>query len=269
MRTGQLIEYLDSRFVPSCQEDYDNAGFLLGDPERELNGVLLSVDVTPAVVEEAIEKGLNLIVSHHPLIFSGLKQITPSNEISRMVMRLLESGIGVYAAHTNLDNLKWGVNGILAEQLGLAECHILRPQDNTVSTIGAGMIGQLPSPTPADRFLSDVKRILKLPVIRLSGNFRPAALSDTIISKVAICGGSGSFLIDDAKRCQADIFLTGDLKYHDFQKAESTSNFLIADIGHFESEQFTKELFYRVISEKFSTFACLKSEKDSGYYIYI
>ena len=368
MKIRELTDYLNSRFLPVYQESYDNAGFLLGDNNRELSGVLTTIDVTPAVVEEAIENGANLIVSHHPLIFGGMKRITPANATGRMVMRLLEKGIAVYAAHTNLDNLDWGVNGILAEKLGLTNCRILRPVEgvlrklvtyvpteqaeevrqalfdagaggiggydccsynsegfgtfragadchpfcgekgelhrenetrieviyeqrierrllqrlksahpyeepaidclpltNALPNVGAGMIGTLPSPTDLMKFFDRVKERLHLPVIRTS-EFETQK-PQVKIQRVALCGGAGSFLIPDAKACGADILLTADLKYHDFQSAEG--EILLADIGHFESEQFAKEIFYRVISEKFSTFACRISEQDKGYIRYI
>lgn len=368
MKIRELTQYLNSRFLPSYQESYDNSGFLVGDEDAELHGVLLTVDVTPAVVEEAINKGLNLIVSHHPLIFGGMKRVTPANATGRMVMQLIANGIAVYAAHTNLDNLDWGINGILAEKIGLTQCRILRPVAgvlrkmvtyvpsdhadsvrqvlfaagagsigdydscsynstgtgtfraqpaahpycgaigelhheaetrieviyeqrieqrllhklrqahpyeepaidciplaNTHANIGAGMVGQLPTPTDIHAFLALVKERLHLPMVRTSAlDIRGAAPT---ISRVALCGGSGSFLIGDAKACGADLFITADLKYHDFQSAED--DIVLADIGHFESEQFAKELFYRVISEKFSTFACQISEQDHGFIYYI
>ena len=369
MQIREIVEYLNSRFLPVYQESYDNAGLLIGDVAQTAHGVLVTVDVTPDVVDEAIETGANLIVSHHPLIFgSGLKRITPDNETGQMVMHLLQNGIAVYAAHTNLDNLSYGVNGILAEKLGLQKCTILRPLQgelrklvtyapvahaeqvrealfaagaggigaydhcswscdgegtfranegcnpfcggigelhhekevrieviypsrierkllaelrkahpyeepaidciplsNRLESVGAGMVGYLPHPTPAGVFLEQTKQRLGIPVIRCSALGTKG--SETPIHKVAICGGSGSFLIGDAKACGADIYLTGDLKYHDFQSAEQ--RIILADIGHYESEQFTKELFYQIISEKFPNFACQISKKDRGYIEYI
>lgn len=271
MKTREVIDYLDKQFKPELQEDYDNAGFLVGDRDSEHTGTLVSLDVTPATIDEAIEKGLSLIVSHHPLIFGGLKRITCDNTNGRMVTKLIQNGISVYAAHTNLDNLDWGVNGILSEKLGLTNCRILRPLNSDIQT-GAGMIGHLPHSVPIDDFLSLVKERLGLPIIRTS--YIPHTSQ---IQAVAICGGAGSFLISDAKKAGADIYLTGDLKYHDFQQAEyhagvSTTGkkgIILADIGHYESEQFAKELIYRVISEKFSNFACQISEHTESYIQYI
>lgn len=271
MKVKELVDFLNDRFKPQYKENYDNVGFLIGDPETEVNGVLTTTDVTPDVVKEAIKKSANFIVSHHPLIFNGLKRITPSTGTGRMVMQLINNGIGIYAAHTNLDNLPNGVNGILAEKLGLINCKILRNQNEKQTendfqlSIGAGMVGLLPQKMNLEDFFVMVKKTLNLPVIRTT-QLKNQKSKDKI-KKVAICGGSGSFLIDDAKFENADIYLTGDLKYHDFQAADD--NIILADIGHFESEQFAKELFYRVISEKFSNFACFISEQDKGFVQYI
>lgn len=259
MKLAELIARMDETFHPEYQENYDNSGFLLGDPERTVNGVLAALDLTEAVAEEAIEKGLNLIVTHHPVIFGGLKHITPETTTGRLVLRLVESGVAVYAAHTNLDNLKAGVNGILAAQLGLEDCHILRPvhfkteqsrvfqqknnsQHPTPNSqlsdeVGAGMIGTLPAPMSTAQFLAAVKEMLHLNTMRVGVgalDIRPT------VQQVALCGGSGSFLIDDAVAAGADVFLTGDLKYHDFQKPER--RLVLADIGHYESEQFSRGL---------------------------
>lgn len=265
MKTGEIIDYLDRQFKPEYQEDYDNAGFLIGDAESNYTGALITLDVTPDTIDEAIDKGLSLIVSHHPLIFKGLKRITNNDVTSRMVSKLIKNNISVYAAHTNLDNLDWGVNGILANKIGLTDCRILRPSQASVPDIGAGMIGLIPQPMPILDFLSLVKARLGIPILRTS----QFAIQNSKfkIHRVAVCGGSGSFLINDAKSAGADIFLTGDLKYHDFQQADD--EIIIADIGHYESEQFSKEIFYSVISEKFSNFACQISEKSGSYINYI
>ena len=262
MTISTIVEYLDAELHPEYQEDYDNAGFLLGDPQEECRGALVAVDLTDDVIDEALERGANLIVTHHPMIFGGVKRITPRDAVGRHIMRLIKNDIGVYAAHTNLDNLKQGVNCILAEVLGLTDCHILRPLASQPSTdIGAGMIGRLPYPLPTHAFLEQVKASLGLPLLRVSDIASPA------VARVAICGGAGNFLIDDAIRQQADIYLTGDMKYHDFQRAEG--RITLVDIGHFESEQFTKQLIYSIISKKFSTFACFISERGRSFVNYM
>lgn len=260
MKIDDITNYLDKVFHPEYQEDYDNAGFLVGCGAEECSGVLVALDLTAAVVAEARELGYNLIVTHHPFIFGGLKRITDRSEAGRIVIEMLHAGIATYAAHTNLDNLPDGVNGILAQKLGLTDCHILRCIGNVDCEIGAGMVGELPCETDAEGFLLMVKQRLGLPWVRVSGE-------RSTVRRVAICGGAGAFLIDDAMRAGADAYLTADLKYHDFQRPEG--RMLLADIGHYESEQFAKEIIYRTISEKFSNFACRISECQQSVVHYI
>lgn len=260
MKIEEITNYLDEKFHPEYQEDYDNAGFLVGCGAEECSGALVALDLTAAVVAEARELGYNLIVTHHPFIFGGLKRITDRSEAGRIVIEMLRAGIATYAAHTNLDNLPDGVNGILAQKLGLTDCHILRSAGNAECEIGAGMVGELPCETDAEGFLLMVKQRLGLPWVRVSGERRA-------VRRVAICGGAGAFLIGDALRAGADAYLTADLKYHDFQRPEG--RMLLADIGHYESEQFAKEIIYRTISEKFSNFACRISECQQSVVHYI
>ncbi|MBQ7279289.1 MAG: Nif3-like dinuclear metal center hexameric protein [Bacteroidales bacterium] len=259
MKIADVVSYLNERFHPEYQEDYDNSGFLVGNADSECRGVLVALDVTPQVIDEALSLHFNMIVTHHPLIFSGVKRITADTMLGGMLYKLIANDIAVYAAHTNLDNLKDGVNGALAAKLHLSDCRILRAMD-AEGNLGAGMVGHLPQPLPLDDFLLQVKQTLGLSVVRTSLPCRRQ------VQTVAICGGSGAFLIGDAIRAQADIFLTADLKYHDFQKAEQC--IVIADIGHYESEQYAKDLICSVISQKFSTFACRISKSTNSYIRY-
>ena len=262
---NDVVAFLDATFHPEYQEDYDNAGFLLGDGATEYRGALVALDLTSEVVDEAIEKKVNLIVTHHPFIFSGLKRITDRSETGRMTMTLIQNGISVYAAHTNLDNLPWGVNGILAQKLGLQNCHILQPssfKSNPSTEIGAGMVGELPREMETDKFLLNVKNLINQPSIRTSKH-NP----NRMVKRVALCGGAGSFLISDAIASGADIFLTADLKYHDFQRGEG--RIILADAGHYETEQFAKEKISRTISEKFRNFAACISERQHAIVQYI
>lgn len=260
-----VTAYLDQVFHPEFQEHYDNAGFLLGNPAVVVSGVLVAVDLTPTVVEEAIQRGCNLIVTHHPFIFGGIKRITPASETGRMIYRLIENQIAVYAAHTNLDNLPDGVNGILSEKLGLEHCRILKPMEGASmpngAPVGAGMIGALPHPTDTHTWLQMLKERLGLPWLRCS------ELCKSSIQCVALCGGAGSFLIDDAIAAGADVYVTADLKYHDFQKPEG--RLILVDAGHYESEQFAKEIIYSVISKKFSNFATQITDTQAGLVRYI
>jgi len=260
---NDVVAFLDATFRPELQEDYDNAGFLLGDGNCPYKGSLVALDLTPEVIGEAAGQGLNLIVTHHPFIFGGLKRITDRSEAGRMVMKLVREGISVYAAHTNLDNLPWGVNGILAEKLGLKDCRILcRQEADAPYETGAGMVGELPRAMEADKFLMKVKELTGQPSIRTSRHDPKRK-----VKRVALCGGAGGFLTGNAIAAKADLFLTSDLKYHDFQRGED--RVILADAGHYETEQFAKEIISRTISEKFCNFACRISERQESIVQYI
>lgn len=258
----EVVDYLDEMFRPELQEDYDNSGFLVGKGEADCTGVLVALDLTDGVLAEALAMGANLIVTHHPLIFGGVNRITDRNDSGRLLLKLICSGVAVYAAHTNLDNLPWGVNGALGERLGLTGCHTLKPLDCRDIEAGAGMVGELATGESLSDFLLRVKSTLGLSTLRYAGGQGVKA-----VKRVAFCGGSGAFLIGDALAARADIYLTADLKYHDFQRA--TATMALADIGHYESEQFAKDIIFRVISGKFSNFACRISEKQGSIVSYI
>ncbi len=261
MKTREIIDYLDITFHPEYQEDYDNSGFLLGDARTEYKGALVALALTPAVVDEAVALGMSLIVTHHPFIFTGVKRLTDASATGRMAIELIKNDICVYAAHTNLDNMPDGVNGILGEKLGLQNCRILKPFA-TDDNLGAGMVGELAEPVAVDEFLRGVKATLGLPTVRTSAHDGTKP-----VRRVAICGGAGAEFIGDALAAKADVYLTADLKYHDFQRPEG--RMVLADIGHYESEQFAKEIIFRAISEKFSTFACRISDSQMGMVSYI
>lgn len=257
---GEVVDFLDATFHPELQEDYDNAGFLLGDSNTLFHGALVALDLTPAVVDEVLSYGnMNLIVTHHPFIFSGLKCITDGSETGRMVMKLVKNNIAVYAAHTNLDNLPWGVSGVLAERLGLKDCQILSPLG---AETGAGIVGELREAVEADVFLLKVKALTVQPSIRTSMHDPKRR-----VKRVALCGGSGAPFLGDAIAARADVYLTADLKYHDFQRPEG--RIILADAGHYETEQFAKEIIYRAISEKFCNFAVLISQRQGSLVRYI
>lgn len=246
---GEVIAYLESIAPLHLQESYDNSGLLVGSPEQPVTGVLVSLDCTEAVLDEAVARGCNLIISHHPAIFSGLRQLTGRTYTERVVIQAIRSNLIVYAIHTNLDNvLRSGVNERIAQKLGLHDLRILRPaagQDN--GDIGAGLVGELPDPVSEVDFLAHVKNRMQTVLVRHT------ALSGSVISRVAVCGGSGSFLLNEAKRAGAQAFITADYKYHQFFDADG--DILICDIGHYESEQFTIDLIQELILSKFSTFA--------------
>jgi dinuclear metal center YbgI/SA1388 family protein len=359
MQLSEITSYLNSNIPLALQENYDNCGLLVGDSSDEITGILICLDITELVIDEANEKKCNLIISHHPLIFSGIKSLTGRNDTERIVIRTIRENIAVYALHTNLDNHFEGVNRILCSKLGINNPEILKPlpgnlrklvtfcptsnakqvreaifnagagqignynncsynvlgegtfkagegtkpfvgeigklhieaeirietvfpaflENQIISALkqahpyeevaydiypltnlhhrlGAGMIGELPEAVDAEVFLKQVKKNLQI------GCIRHTNLKNKKIKKVAVCGGSGSFLINDAISCGADIYMTGDVKYHDFFIPEN--KMILADIGHYESEQFTKELIYTLLKKKFTTFALFISGANTN-----
>ena len=359
MNVKTICNILEEVAPLSLQESYDNAGLLVGNAQQKVTGVLVCIDVTEAVIDEAIQYNCNMIVSHHPLIFSGLKRITGQNEVQRCVAKAIKNDLAIYAAHTNMDNVLDGVNGRIAQKIGLLNTQILSPMENsllklvtyvpkihsatvrealfaagaghignydscsfnadgtgtfkandlakpfvgeahvlhaepetkievilpshlknnvlaalfkshpyempaydiialqnTSNQIGAGLIGELQNEMDELDFLKEIKVIFKNPTIKYT------ALLGKKIKHVALCGGAGSFMLKNAISANADVFISGDFKYHDFFEAEN--KILIADIGHFESEQYTKELFYDIISKKIPTFAVRISDINTN-----
>ena len=229
------------------QESYDNAGIQVGDADKVVHKVLVALDVTEAVLDEAIAKGCDLVVSHHPLIFHGLKHITSQTYIERCVVKAIKNDMAILSMHTNLDNSYQGVSRCLAERLDMHDLRILQPMTDDPLLCGAGVIGELRIPMTEEAFLSWVKVNLGTPCLRHS------ALTGKTIHRVALCGGTGTFLLPDARRQNADAFLSADMKYHEFFNAEN--DILMVDGGHFETEQYTKELIRDLIQKKFPTFA--------------
>lgn len=354
-----IVKALELLAPLSLQESYDNAGLLIGNRDQTCSGALITLDVTEIILDEAIAKKTNLIISHHPLIFSGLKKITLDTTTERMVMKAIKNDIAIYAIHTNLDNSIEGVNAMICSKLNLLDCKILdtgkkqlrklvtfcptsysekvmealfhagaghignydscsfntegigtfkalaganpfvgnidqlhKEEETRIETIfpsyrekqvlnalfvthpyeevaydiyslennnpntGAGMIGKLPRPVTEMEFLKQLKETF------VTGCIKHSHLTGKNIEKVAVCGGSGSFLSTKALHAGADVFVTGDVKYHDFFMPEG--RILLADIGHYESEQYTKELLLNHITKKFPTFAILISENNTN-----
>ncbi|MEG0795568.1 MAG: Nif3-like dinuclear metal center hexameric protein [Odoribacter sp.] len=344
------ITALIEEFAPLClQEDYDNAGLICGDPNAEVRSILLTTDITEAVIDEAIAGGHNLIISHHPLTLQGIKNLIPDHYIKRCFIKAIRHHLNLYSAHTNMDSVANGVSGRMADKLGLINRQVLQPNgklycltfytpideaekvrnaifncgaghighyshcsfnnngqgtfkaenganpyvgkvgtlhteneikteitlpayllnksiqalkavhpyeepvwdivclDNENPTTGFGIIGELPSPVNTMTFLEKVKQTFHCKTIRHT------AICKTEIQKIAVCGGSGAFLTKLAIRQKADLYITGDYKYHDFFNTEN--QLIIADIGHYESEQFTKDIFYELVTKKISNFA--------------
>jgi dinuclear metal center YbgI/SA1388 family protein len=359
MKAKQIIEKLEDLAPPMLQESYDNSGIICGDPQMVVDAALLSLDCTEAVVDEAIEKGAQLLICHHPLIFGSLKSISGKNEVERCLIKAIKNDILIYAIHTNLDNVSNGVNAKLAEKIGLIDCQILRPMKEQLSKlvffvpnkqaeavrnaifeagggeignyshcsfntrgegsfmandsanpfvgekgkvhfeeeqrvelifpnllkskilsalltahpyeevaydlyplsnqwdqVGSGMIGRLKEASLTKDFLKRLKVQLDC------GSIRHTNLHREKVQKIAICGGSGSFLLQDAIRQGADVFVSGDFKYHQFFEAED--RIIIADVGHYESEQFTPELLKEYLQEKIPNFATYLSRTKTN-----
>jgi len=357
MIVSDITEYLEEIAPIKLQESYDNSGLLIGSPDKTVSKVLVSLDITEDVLDEAINYKCDLIISHHPVIFNGIKKLTGQTAVERIVKGAIQNDIALYAMHTNLDNINTGVNNILCEKLGLTNLKILSPKKdllcklvtfcpvddaeqvrnalfkagaghignydncsfnsegtgsfrgsvhtdpyvgekgklhfekelrietiypkylekrilktllkehpyeevaydiyylgNIFITVGAGMTGELFKGMSEMDFLAHVKNVTGSKCLRHS------ELTGHEIKRVAVCGGSGSFLIQDALREKVDMFITGDIKYHDFFLAEK--KLVIVDVGHYESEQFVKELIYSKLIKKFSNFAVLISEAN-------
>ena len=356
MKLQELCTYLESVAPLAYQEPYDNSGLLFGNPDTTIRGAVISLDCTEEVVDEAIKKGCNLVISHHPLVFKGLKRFTGSSYVERTLIKAIKNDVAIYAIHTNLDNVAAGVNKALADKIGLRNVRILAPKSgilkklvtlcptqhadavrtalfnagagqighyaqcsfnvagegtftaqeganpfvgsigipqteaelrievlypehlektvlsalkeahpyeevayflqtlsNAHQEIGSGMIGELPEAQDPLAVLQHIKSQLGVPVIRHT------QLLEKTIKKIAICGGSGSFLLPNALAAGADMFVTADYKYHEFFDADK--QVVIADVGHFESEQFTQMLLFETITKIFPNFALHLTEQ--------
>ena len=238
------------------QESYDNAGLQVGDLNAEAHKALICLDITEEIVDEAVAKSCNLIISHHPLIFRGLKRLTPETYIERAVVKAIKHDIAMISMHTNLDNSYLGVSRVLAERLGLKNLRFLQPSAAEPEQCGVGMIGEFENSMGEVDFLEFVAKTIGSPCLRHS------ALTGRKIQKVALCGGSGVPFMQDALHQKADAYLTADIKYHDFFVPEG--NILLVDGGHFETEQFTKELICELIRKKFPTFAAEIAETKTN-----
>ncbi|NJN41686.1 MAG: Nif3-like dinuclear metal center hexameric protein [Flammeovirgaceae bacterium] len=364
VKLSEIINYLDELAPPVYQENYDNSGLICGNANLDLTGVMVTVDCTEQVVDEAIAAQCNLIVAHHPIIFKGLKSLTGKNYVERTVIKAIQNNVAIFAIHTNLDNVLTGVNRKICEKIGLVNCSILAPKrrvlsklvtfiphesvdkvvralheagagnignyeqcsfriqgtgtflpnekakphsgsvnkiehvaetrvemifpsvlesrvlqalkcshpyeevafylnvlDNEFQDVGSGMIGELASPEQTGKFLTRIKGIFGSNLIRHTQPVKDQ------IGKVAVCGGAGSFLLPLAKSARADIFISADFKYHEFFDAEK--EIIIADVGHYESEQFTKELLMENLTRKFPTFAVNFSKTDTNPISYL
>ncbi len=228
------------RFAPlPLQEGFDNAGLQVGLTEAEVSGALLCLDVTEKIVEEAVAKGCNLIVSHHPLIFRPLKHLTGKSDVERTVMAAVKNDVTIVSMHTNFDNAREGVNFKIAEKMGLTTPHFFAEKSVDGLECGSGVVGELPQSLAADDFILMLKQRFDVESVQCNQLLRRP------IRKVAICGGAGSFLLPEAIAQGADAFVTGEMHYHEYFGHEQ--DIQIAVIGHYQSEQYTKEIFKSII----------------------
>lgn len=243
MPTVREIAAVIESFAPlRLQEDYDNAGLQIGDPSMQCTSVLICLDVTEEVVAEAVARGCNLIVSHHPLLFKGLKSVTGKSPVERIVAETIRRGIAVYSAHTNLDSAREGVSYEIAHTLGLRNLEVLESNPGEEGT-GLGVVGDIDA-IPKMEFLRKVKKTFGVRGLRYS-----AQTSRLVVRRVAVCGGAGASLIGRAAAVGADTYVTADLKYHDF--TTWGPDLLLADIGHYESELCAEKILARIVREKY------------------
>ena len=255
MKAKQVFDALEQYAPLPLQDSYDNAGLQIGlTAEQEVTGALLCLDVTEAVIDEAERMGCNLIVAHHPLLFRGLKSITGRSYVDRCVIKAIQKGIGIYAAHTNLDNAEGGVNYRIAEKLGLKNLTFLDAKPGV--TAGAGVVGELPMAEDEQSFLHRVKTLFGIQCIRHN------QLCGREIRRVALCGGAGGFLLPNAIAQGADVFLTGEMSYHDYFGHEG--DLLIAEMGHYESEQYTVDLLAEVLNSRFPELKIVKTSLNTN-----
>lgn len=241
-KVKDIAEAIEDFAPKNLQESYDNAGLQVGDPNLEVTAALLCLDVTEEVLKEAKERECNLIVSHHPLIFHGLKSLTGADATQKLVMEALKNDVAVYSAHTNLDSVWDGVSHEIARRLNVKDLEVLEPQPNNPRA-GLGVVGNI-KPLPKIEFLRKIKDTFKVTALRYS-----AQSPSLVVRRVAVCGGAGASLISSAIKANADILVTGDVKYHDF--TSFGGEIIIADIGHYESELCSREILSRVIRDKF------------------
>ena len=244
MKIREIIGALE-QFAPlSLQDSYDNAGLQIGlTGDADASGALLCLDITEDVIDEAVARRCNLIVAHHPLLFRPPKHIVGEDYVQRCIIKAIKSDVAVYAAHTNLDNAPGGVSWRMARKLGLQQVQTLKPcahSETPEANTGAGVIGVLPQSLALDGFIAKVKETFHADSVRFN-NWRGKQ-----VQRVALCGGAGAFLMEDAVRCGADAFITGEIGYHRFFGYEN--DILLMEIGHFESERFTLELLRDIIA---------------------
>ena len=248
MKARELVAPIEEMAPPYTQAGWDNSGFSIGSPDREVSKALVALDCTPEVVDEAVEKGCDIIITHHPLIFGGIKSITERSWLGRTIIAAVKGGITIYSAHTNMDLAAGGVSCLMAEKLGLQECE-------TLDAEGYGLVGNLTAPLYAEELVNQTKHLFNAEYIRTS------RLLHGPLKRIAVCGGSGKSFIGAAMEKGAQAYITADIPYHEFYCED---NFMLLDIGHYNSEYGVVNLICGILSKKFPTFALLVSEKNNN-----
>lgn len=247
MVVKDIIDALEEFAPLGIQEKWDNSGLIIGSPSAQVHKVLIGFDCTPELVDEAVAEGADMIITHHPLIFGGVKKISPDDPVGLTIMKAISGNVAVYAAHTTADKVIAGVSGAMAARLGLEDVEIL---EKDVDGVGLGVVGNLPEEIDAQEAVAMVKNKFHLVAARCS---RPEGVK---VRRIAMCGGSGSSLIDEAMASGAQLYISGDISYHHFF---TRPGFMIMDIGHFESEVDIVDILFSVITKKFPNFAVRKS----------
>lgn len=251
MTIGEVARIIEEFAPLSLQESYDNSGLVVGCADEELRGgILLAVDVTEEVIDEAVGLGCGMIVTHHPIIFHPLKRLNSASVEERCVERAIRENIALYACHTNLDSVHGGMSWRVGQMLGLHDVRVLQPQQGADGA-GFGVVGSLAEPMPTAEFLQLIRKTFGVRVIRHS------AVAGDSVARVAVCTGSGGSLMEDARRSGCDIYVTADLRYNDF--FAPGGEFTVADIGHFESEFCAIGILFDVLSKKITNFALHRS----------
>ena len=253
MKIKEITDIIEAFAPLALQESYDNSGLIVGRPSDEVERVLLAVDVTDEVMDEAEAEGCDMIITHHPIIFHALKRFNSANVVERCVERAIRKGIALYACHTNLDSTPEGMSWRLASMLGVENLEVLQPVVKGEQS-GFGVVGNLASPMATEAFLREVMRATGADVIRHSD------IATAEVSRVAVCTGSGAFLIGEARKAGAEVYVTADLKYNDFMTPDGALT--VADIGHFESEYCAIDILFDILSKKILTFAVRKSRRS-------
>lgn len=243
-KVSDIINAVEALAPAGLQESWDNTGLQVGCRDAEVSGVLCVLDVTPERVDEALANGCNMIVSHHPLIFKGLKSITGDNEVQRAVAKAIRAGVAVYSNHTAADNAVGGISALMAERLG---AEVVRPLVPTApeATTGTGVVAAFAEPLTALELIERVKAAFGCPKLRTTDPYR--APGHDAISRIALCGGSGGSFINDAVSAGAQAYVTGDIRYHDF--VDNAGRILLIDSGHFETEADSRRLFAGLINK--------------------